>query len=47
MGAFMYLGEVVEYGPTSNVFTTPTEQRTQDYITGRSHAAWGRDRRSG
>jgi phosphate transport system ATP-binding protein len=33
--AFMYLGEVVEYGPTSNVFTTPAERRTQDYITGR------------
>jgi phosphate transport system ATP-binding protein len=33
--AFMYLGELVEYGPTDKVFTAPTERRTQDYITGR------------
>jgi phosphate transport system ATP-binding protein len=33
--AFMYLGELVEYGPTTTIFTTPSEQRTQDYITGR------------
>jgi phosphate transport system ATP-binding protein len=33
--AFMYLGELVEYGTTSGMFTTPTDRRTQDYITGR------------
>ncbi len=33
--AFMYLGEMVEFGPTGQVFTTPAQQRTQDYITGR------------
>jgi phosphate transport system ATP-binding protein len=33
--AFMYLGELVEYGTTSKMFTTPTDRRTQDYITGR------------
>jgi hypothetical protein len=33
--AFMYLGEVVEFGPTGDVFTTPRVPRTQDYITGR------------
>ncbi len=33
--AFMYLGELVEFGPTSQTFTNPRVQRTQDYITGR------------
>ncbi|MBI3703590.1 MAG: phosphate ABC transporter ATP-binding protein PstB [Rhizobiales bacterium] len=33
--AFMYLGELVEFGETSNIFTTPSDRRTQDYITGR------------
>ena len=33
--AFMYLGELVEYDNTSKMFTTPTDRRTQDYITGR------------
>ena len=33
--AFMYLGELVEFGPTAEVFTSPREKRTQDYITGR------------
>ena len=33
--AFMYLGELVEFGPTSDVFTAPQQKRTQDYITGR------------
>jgi phosphate transport system ATP-binding protein len=33
--AFMYLGEMVEYGDTTRMFTTPTDRRTQDYITGR------------
>ncbi len=33
--AFMYLGELVEFGPTQDIFTAPKEPRTQDYITGR------------
>jgi phosphate transport system ATP-binding protein len=33
--AFMYLGELVEFDTTSTMFTTPGDQRTQDYITGR------------
>ncbi len=33
--AFMYLGELIEFGPTPKIFTTPNDQRTQDYITGR------------
>jgi phosphate transport system ATP-binding protein len=32
---FMYLGDVVEFGPTAGMFTSPKEKRTQDYITGR------------
>ena len=33
--AFMYLGELVEFGETDSVFTAPREKKTQDYITGR------------
>jgi phosphate transport system ATP-binding protein len=33
--AFMYLGELVEFDITSKIFTTPSDRRTQDYITGR------------
>jgi phosphate transport system ATP-binding protein len=33
--AFMYLGELVEFGETTRIFTTPSDRRTQDYITGR------------
>ncbi|WP_244593249.1 phosphate ABC transporter ATP-binding protein PstB [Rhodoblastus acidophilus] len=33
--AFMYLGEMVEFGETSQMFQAPKESRTQDYITGR------------
>ena len=33
--AFMYLGELVEFGDTKKLFTNPTDTRTQDYITGR------------
>ena len=32
---FMYLGELVEFGPTDQVFTRPATPRTSDYITGR------------
>lgn len=33
--AFMYLGELVEFDKTEKIFTTPSDKRTQDYITGR------------
>ena len=33
--AFFHVGELVEYGKTSEIFTNPREKRTQDYITGR------------
>jgi len=33
--AFMYLGELVEFDVTAKIFTTPSDPRTQDYITGR------------
>jgi phosphate transport system ATP-binding protein len=33
--AFMFLGELVEYGATEQVFTAPKVKRTEDYITGR------------
>jgi phosphate transport system ATP-binding protein len=31
---FMYLGELVEYGPAATVFQSPSEQRTKDYVSG-------------
>ncbi len=33
--AFFYLGELVEVGSSSQIFTAPRERRTQEYITGR------------
>lgn len=33
--AFMYLGELIEFGDTSTLFTNPVEKPTEDYITGR------------
>jgi phosphate transport system ATP-binding protein len=33
--AFFHLGNLVEEGPTEKMFTTPSDKRTQDYITGR------------
>jgi phosphate transport system ATP-binding protein len=33
--AFMLNGELVEYGPTADLFTRPRDKRTEDYITGR------------
>ncbi len=32
---FMYLGELIEFGETVQLFSNPREKRTQDYITGR------------
>ncbi len=33
--AFMYLGELVEFGQTAQIFTNPVKKQTEDYITGR------------
>jgi len=33
--AFMYLGELVEFGNTDTIFTNPAKKQTEDYITGR------------
>jgi phosphate transport system ATP-binding protein len=33
--AFMYLGEMIEFDETKQMFTAPSDRRTQDYITGR------------
>jgi phosphate transport system ATP-binding protein len=33
--SFFYLGELIEVGPSNEIFTNPREQRTRDYITGR------------
>ena len=35
MTAFMYTGDLVEYGETKQIFTNPTRRETEDYITGR------------
>jgi phosphate transport system ATP-binding protein len=32
---FMLLGELIEMGPTADVFTRPRDRRTEDYVTGR------------
>ena len=34
--AFFHLGDLVEYDDTQSIFTNPKDQRTQDYITGRT-----------
>jgi phosphate transport system ATP-binding protein len=33
--AFLYMGELIEYGPTDTLFTNPAEERTESYVTGR------------
>jgi phosphate transport system ATP-binding protein len=33
--SFFYLGELIEVGPSGEIFTNPRESRTRDYITGR------------
>lgn len=33
--AFFYLGNLIEYGDTTKIFTTPQNKKTEDYITGR------------
>ncbi|MBW2646585.1 MAG: phosphate ABC transporter ATP-binding protein [Deltaproteobacteria bacterium] len=33
--AFLYLGELVEFGPTKKLFTVPEDKRTEEYLTGK------------
>ena len=33
--AFFYMGDLIEVGPTEQIFTNPHEQRTEDYVTGK------------
>jgi phosphate transport system ATP-binding protein len=33
--AFMFLGELIEFGDTTQIFTNPRQKATEDYITGR------------
>jgi len=33
--AFFLMGQLIEHGPASRVFTTPADKRTEEYITGR------------
>jgi phosphate transport system ATP-binding protein len=33
--AFMYLGELVEFDRTEKMFTSPSNRKTEDYVTGR------------
>ena len=33
--AFMYLGDLIEHGATEQIFSNPSKQQTEDYITGR------------
>jgi len=33
--AFFYMGRLIEFGPTTKIFTNPSEKQTEDYITGR------------
>jgi phosphate transport system ATP-binding protein len=33
--AFLYLGDLVEFGETTQLFTSPGQKRTEDYVTGR------------
>jgi len=32
---FFFLGRLIEFGPTRSLFTTPRDERTEAYITGR------------
>jgi phosphate transport system ATP-binding protein len=32
--AFMYLGELIEFGATARMFVNPSDQRTRDYVQG-------------
>lgn len=33
--AFLYLGDLIEFGPTAKIFTVPQDKRTEEYLTGK------------
>jgi phosphate transport system ATP-binding protein len=33
--AFLYLGELIEFGPSGKMFTAPKDKRTEEYLTGK------------
>ena len=33
--AYMYLGDLIEFGDTDTIFTAPKQKATEDYITGK------------
>ena len=33
--AFFYMGDLIEFDSTNNIFTNPKEEKTENYITGR------------
>jgi phosphate transport system ATP-binding protein len=33
--AFFYMGDLIEAGPTGDIFTNPKKKQTEDYVTGR------------
>src|SRR5262249_2105595 len=33
--AFFYMGQLIEFGTTSKIFTNPSSRRTEDYVTGK------------
>ena len=33
--AFLYVGELIEFGPTERMFTAPKNKRTEEYLTGK------------
>jgi phosphate transport system ATP-binding protein len=35
LSGYMLLGEMIEFGPTAGIFTSPKDKRTQDYVSGR------------
>lgn len=39
--AYMYLGEMVEFGVTDQIFIKPRRRETEDYITGRLGTLYG------
>ena len=46
--AFLLMGELVEMSPTNQLFTQPSDSRTEDYITGKfAETRWARQAPSG
>ena len=35
MTGFLYMGELIEFGTTDKIFTSPTNKQTEDYVTGK------------